>query len=140
MPAQMRDIVFSNMEFVCNTRTARVERLANGIVVTRILPLISQTVQDAVENVSASAKAASGKKTPLIVDLRHALPLDAATRHYYTGKQLTDNFISLAMIVPIGAFGKMLGNIYLRVAKPGIPAQLFADEDEAIRWTSKFLS
>jgi hypothetical protein len=28
----------------------------------------------------------------------------------------------------------MMGNVYLRVARPGIPAQLFLDEPRAIGW------
>ena len=127
------------MELIYHTRTARIERSAQGIVVTRILPEIIQTVQDAIQNVSSSADAHRGKKGPLLVDLRNARPLDAETRHYYSGKQLTDFFTSLAMIVPIGAWGKMFGNIYLRVAKPGIPARLFNAEEEALEWSRRYL-
>ena len=127
------------MEFICDTRTARVERSAEGIVVTRIQPDVVQTVEDAIQNVSTSAKACGGKKGPLLVDLRFARPLDAETRHYYSGKQLTDFFTSMAMVVPIGAWGKMFGNIYLRVAKPGIPARLFNNENDALAWSQRYL-
>ncbi len=128
------------MEFICNTRTARVERNAEGIVVTRIQPDVVQTVEDAIQNVSISASSSGGIKGPLVVDLRQARPLDAETRHYYSGKQLTDFFTALAIIVPIGAWGKMFGNIYLKVAKPGIPARLFNTEEEALAWSQRYLA
>jgi hypothetical protein len=28
----------------------------------------------------------------------------------------------------------MMGNVYVRIAKPGIPTQLFADEAAAMAW------
>jgi hypothetical protein len=127
------------MTFVRNTRTARVEKTAEGIVITRVLPDVQQTLGDAVENVAVSAEACGDQRAPIVVDLRHAVPLDAETRHYYTGKKLTDAFTSVAILVPIGAFGKMVGNLYLRVANPGIPSRLFDSEAEAIKWSAQHL-
>jgi len=125
------------MNFFRNTRTARVEKTSEGIVVTRILPEVQQDLNDAVENISVSAEACAGQRVPIIVDLRAAMPLDAETRHYYTGKRLTDCFTSLAILAPAGAFGKMMGNLYLRVANPGIPSRLFDSESDAMQWSAK---
>src|SRR5437773_6599921 len=128
------------MKVVRNTRTACIERTAEGIVIVRVLAEVRQSVNDAVENVSASAEACAGQRAPIIVDLRQAMTLDAETRHYYTGKRLTDFFTSIAILTPGGAFGKMLGNLYLRVANPGIPSRLFDSETEAIQWSAQHLS
>jgi len=128
------------MNFVRNTRTARVEKTSEGIVVTRILAEVQQNLNDAIENISVSAEACGGQRAPIIVDLRQAMPLDAETRHYYTGKRLIDCFTSLAILTPVGAFGKMMGNLYLRVANPGIPSRLFDSEAEAIRWSVQHLT
>jgi hypothetical protein len=128
------------MNFFRNTRTARVEKTSEGIVVIRILAGVQQNLNDAIENISVSAEACAGQRAPIIVDLRQAMPLDAETRHYYTGKRLTDVFTSLAILAPAGAFGKMMGNLYLRVANPGIPSRLFDSESDAIQWSAKHLS
>jgi hypothetical protein len=128
------------MNFFRNTRTARVEKTSEGIVVTRILAEVQQNLNDAIENISVSAEACAGQRAPIIVDLRRALPLDAETRHYYTGKRLTDFFTSLAILTPAGAFGKMMGNLYLRVANPGIPSRLFDSESDAMHWSAKHLT
>jgi hypothetical protein len=128
--------MIGGMTLVGCTRTARVEKTVEGIVVTRILPDVQQTVSDAVANISASAQACGENRAPIIVDLRQAETLDAETRHYYSGRKLTDSFSSLAILVPIGAFGKMMGNLYLRVAQPGIPARLFNSEAEALQWSA----
>src|SRR5579872_6663119 len=132
--------MIGGMTLVACTRTARVEKTVEGIVVTRILPDVQQTVSDAVANISASAQACGENRAPIIVDLQQAVSLDAETRHYYSGKQLTDFFSSLAILVPIGAFGKMMGNLYLRVAQPGIPAQLFNSEADALQWSFAHLT
>ena len=76
----------------------------------------------------------------MVVDLREAMTLDAETRHYYSGKQLTDFFSALALLVPVGTFGKMMGNLYLRVANPGIPSKLFDSETDAIEWSARHLN
>ena len=127
------------MNFFRNTRTARVEKTSEGIVVIRILAGMEQNLNDAIENISVSAEACAGQRAPIIVDLRQAMPLDAETRHYYTGKRLTDVFTSLAILAPAGAFGKMMGNLYLRVANPGIPSRLFDSESDAMQWSAKHL-
>jgi len=127
------------MNGVRHTRTARVETTSNGIVVTRILPDVEQGIRDAVENISVSAEACAGRRAPILVDLRDARTLDAETRHYYSGKQLTDFFTAIALLVPVGAFGRMMGNLYLRVANPGVPARLFDSEAAALTWAAGHL-
>ena len=89
-----------------NTRTARVEKTPEGIVITRILAEVRQNLNNAVENISVSAEACGGQQAPIVVNIRDAMPLYAQTRHYYTGKQLTDFFTSLAILGPASAFGK----------------------------------
>jgi hypothetical protein len=128
------------MKVVRNTRTVRVEKTAEGIVITRVLPEVRQSLNDAIENLSVSAEACGGQRAPIVIDIRNAVPLDAETRHYYTGKQLTDFFTSIAILVQVGSFGKMVGNIYLRVANPGIPSKLFDSEAEAIQWSTQYLN
>ena len=127
------------MNGVRHTRTARVETTPDGIVITRILPDVRQSLHDAVENIAISADACAGRRAPIVVDLRRAATLDAETRHYYSGKQLTDAFTAIALLVPIGAFGRMMGNLYLRVASPGVPARLFDSEAAALAWSAGYV-
>lgn len=127
------------MKAVRHTRTAQIETTPDGIVITRIRPDVEQRVSDAVENIAVSAEACGGQRAPIIVDLRRARSLDAETRHYYSGKKLTDSFTAIALLVPAGAFGRMIGNLYLRVASPGIPARLFDSEAAALEWSARHL-
>lgn len=116
------------------TRTARVELLPGGVVRTRILLGARQTLDDARDNLAASIAATGGQRRPLLVDISRCLPLDAEVRHYYTGRLLVESFSALALLIEASAFGRMMGNVYLRIARPGIPTQLFTDEPSALAW------
>jgi hypothetical protein len=127
------------MEFAPHTRTATLRRTSEGVVVIRIRPELHQALRDAEDNVAAGIRLAGGRRAPLVVDIREAAPLDVEVRHFYSGATLTDNFTAIAILAPTGAFGRMFGNIYLRVARPGIPAHLFQAEEKALEWARTWL-
>jgi hypothetical protein len=116
------------------TSTAEVELRPDGIVLTRIKGGVKQSLEHARENLAASVAATGGQKRPLLVDISRGLPLAAEVRHYYTGKLLVESFRALALLIEASPFGRMMGNVYLRVARPGIPTRLFADEASALEW------
>jgi hypothetical protein len=116
------------------TNTARIDLNEHGLVVVRINDGASQSLTDAEENLALAVAETRGARRPLLIDIRTAQPLDAAARHHYSGQTLVDRFSALALLVEASPFGRMLGNVYLRVARPGIPTQLFADETRAVTW------
>lgn len=122
-----------------HTRTAKVELLPNGIVAVRIDPTATQSVSDARENIETAVKAGLPGRRPLLVDIRNCLPLEAETRHYYSGKILIDSFLALCMLLELSPLGQMMGNLYLRVAKPGIPTRLSVNETDALEWLGTHL-
>jgi hypothetical protein len=125
---------------VGETRTAEVFLLDDGCVVTRVRRGAAQSPADAAENLERTVEACSGRRRPLLVDMSGALPLEAETRHFYSGNILVRSFLALGLLVEASALGRMMGNVYLRIARPGIPTRLFADEGEALAWLRKFLA
>lgn len=121
------------------TRTAKVERLPSGIVAVRIDCEAVQSVADARENVETAVKLGRPGLRPLLVDIRGCRPLEADTRHFYSGKILNDSFLALCMLLDLSPLGRMMGNLYLRVAKPGIPTHLSMSESEALEWLATHL-
>jgi len=119
---------------MADTRTARIELNEQGVVSVRIYNGAQQSLADAKENLATAVSATEGQRRPLLIDIRRAKPLDAEARHHYSGQTLVDAFLALALLVEASPFGRMFGNIYLRVAKPGIPTRLFSDETEAAEW------
>ena len=115
------------------TNTALVRLGSDGVISVRIRTGAQQSVTDAKENLDAALEARDGQRRPLLVDIRDALPLDAEVRHYYSG-QVLDGFTALAMLIDASPFGRMMGNVYLRVARPGIPTRLFTQPEPARAW------
>ena len=121
------------------TNTARINLNAQGLLIVRINDGAKQTLDDARENLAAAVSETAGKRRPLLIDVRTAKPLDADARHHYTGLTLVERFSALALLVEASPFGRMMGNVYLRVARPGIPTQLFSDETQAMEWLNGHL-
>lgn len=115
------------------TRTAVVERTSEGIITVRVRAGESQSVADAKDNLSAALELLSGERRPILIDIRDALPLDAEVRRFYSGTILSD-FTALALLVKANPLGRMIGNVYLRIANTGIPTRLFTNEPPAIEW------
>ena len=120
------------------TETALVELGADGVLSVRIRTNAAQSIANAKENLSAALELGAGQRRPLLVDISEALPLDAEVRHYYSGQVLVDGFTALAMVIHASPMGRMMGNVYLRVAQPGIPTRLFAEPAHARAWLMTF--
>ena len=121
------------------TRTARIALNDRGLLVVRINNGAHQSLDDAKENLAAAVGEAAGQRRPLLIDIRSAKPLDADARHHYSGQTLVERFSALALLIDGSPFGRMMGNVYLRIARPGIPTQLFAEEAQALKWLTDYL-
>ena len=122
-----------------DTKTARIGLTGEGLLVVRVNVGARQSLDDAKENLAVAVAQTAGQRRPLLIDIRAAKPLDADARHHYSGQTLVDSFSALALLVEASPFGRMMGNVYLRVARPGVPTKLFADEARALGWLRGFL-
>lgn len=120
------------------TRTALISLRSDGLVVVNIHHGAAQSLEDAKANLTAAIDVTAGHRRPLLVDIRGSQPLDAAVRHYYSGQLVAEHFSALALLVESTPLGRMMGNVYLRVAHLDIPTQLFADESEAREWLIRY--
>jgi len=122
------------------TKTGRVALGADGVITVSIQASAKQTLDDAKENLAAALATRDGKRRPLLIDVRGGQPLDADVRHYYSGQVLVDGFTALGLLVDASPLGLMMGNVYFRVARPGIPTRLFTNADEANRWLREHIA
>ncbi len=120
------------------TRTATVRLAPDGIVEVRIAAGLLQSVEDAETNLDAATRAGGGVVRPILVDVSVAVPLSPEARRLYSGRRLLDAFTALALLVQANPLGRMMGNIYFRIAKPGIPIRLFNNELHARAWLRSF--
>ena len=116
------------------TETAFIELGTDGVLSIRIRTNAAQSIANAKENLSAALEVGAGKRRPFLVDISEAQPLSAEVRHYYSGQVLVDGFTAMALVIHASPFGRMMGNIYFRVARPGIPTRLFTEPIEARAW------
>jgi hypothetical protein len=117
-----------------DTRTAVIHLSDDGLVIVRIRDGAHQSLDDAKANLAAAVSEAAGRRPPVLIDIRTAQPLDADARHHYSGQTLTDSFSAVALLINGSPLGRMIGNVYLRIARLGIPTQLFTDESHARVW------
>jgi len=122
-----------------DTKTARIQLTSRGVLTVRIKEGATQSLGDAKENLAMAVSETGGTRRPLLIDIRQALPVDAAARHHYSGRTLSEAFSALALLVEASPFGRMMGNVYLRIAQPGIPTRLFSDEAQAEEWLNGHL-
>ena len=118
------------------TNTARIALSDQGLLIVRIKDGAHQSLSDAKENLALAVSETRGERRPLLIDVRTAQPLEADARHHYSGQTLVERFSALALLIDGSPFGRTMGNVYLRIARPGIPTQLFADEERALEWLS----
>lgn len=116
------------------TKTAVIQLNHDGLVIVRIRDGARQSLEDAKTNLALAVSVTAGRRRPVLIDIQTAQPLDAAARHHYSGQVLVNSFSALALLVEGSPLGRMIGNVYLRIARPGIPTQLFTDESRAHAW------
>ena len=121
------------------TATARIGLGEDGVLVVRIREGARQRPADARENLDAALVETRGRRRPILVDISRSLPLEAETRHLYSGQTLVAGFTALALLVEATPLGRMMGNLYFRVARPGIPTHLLTAESRAVEWLKGYV-
>jgi len=119
------------------TRTAEITVEDDGtgpIVAVRVQPGVQQSLDDARANMEACTRAAGNRRCRLLIDISRAEIISAEVRHYYSGGKLTEWFSAMALVVEASPMGRVMGNLYLRIARPGVPTRLFSNEHAAIEW------
>ena len=91
----------------------------DGVLVVRIRKAHARSSRDAHENLDAALAETQGRRRPLLVDITQALPLDAETRHLYSGQTLVDGFTALALLVEASPLGSDDGQRLLPRRPPG---------------------
>ena len=122
-----------------DTRTARIELSESGVVIVRIRKGARQSLADASENLSTAIATRGGQRRPLLVDIRHAAPLAADVRRMYSARHIADAFSALALLIEMSTLGRMMGNVYLSVARLPMPMKMFVAESLAVEWLAGFL-
>jgi hypothetical protein len=115
-------------------RSAEISLRDDGIVYVKVRQGVVQTMEDATSNMDTALALRGDKKRPLMVDLRVAEPLTNEIRHHYSGTKIVDWYVAMAIVVSATPFGRMVGNVYMMLARPYVPIRLFESVEDAAAW------
>jgi hypothetical protein len=108
----------------------------DGICRTVTKPGARITINEAKENSVAVNSFFTGKKFPLLVDVRHIKHITREARSHFSTNGRDTKINSFALIVQ-SPLSRVIGNFFMSLNKPEIPARLFDNEDDAIAWLQK---
>jgi hypothetical protein len=111
---------------------------SDGIARTVVKPDADIFLQDAKENTAVIETFYSGKKFPLIVDIRKIKSISPEAREHFTLKGRESVVKAYAMLLSSSS-SRLIGNFFLSFHKPAVPVKLFGDEDEALTWLKNFI-
>lgn len=97
----------------------------------------SFTLDLAEECVRERMRITQGKSYPMLSDSRNVVNFEKEARKYLA---LNDNVANLnaGAILIKNQLQKILGNFFLLINKPDVPARLFTDKEEALAWLGHF--
>lgn len=110
----------------------------DGICRTKTKPLAEIRLKEAIENSGAVSSFYKGQKYPLLVDARNVKYMEREARKHFSTNGRDTKINSFAVMVK-SPLSRMIGNFFMGLNKPMMPARLFDDEQEAIAWLKRFL-
>jgi len=112
----------------------------DGIVRTKVKPLAEVTLKEAQENsrVVNSFIAQTKRKYPLLIDSRNIKSITKEARDHFSIRNRDTGINSFAVLIE-SPLSRIIGNFFMGLNKPSIPAKLFTNEQDALEWLKQYL-
>lgn len=110
----------------------------DGICRTKTKPLAEITLKEAMENSVAVNAFYKNKKFPLLLDARNVKTMAKEARKHFSTNGRETRITSMAIMVK-SPLSRVVGNFFMGLNKPKIPARLFDDENAAVEWLKTHL-
>ncbi len=109
----------------------------DGICRTKTAPMAEIDLTDAIENTNAVSSFYTNKKYPLLIDSREIKSMTRdARKHFSTnGREVRINCFAVLVKSPLS---KVIGNFFIGLNKPSVPARLFDNEEDALDWLNRY--
>ena len=95
------------------------------------------TIEHAKEIAAATSVYAPGRRALFLVDARRAGRMTQEARQYLASDEATKNILAMAILVG-SPVSRIVGNFFLMINKPRVPANLFSSEKDALSWLKGF--
>ena len=109
----------------------------DGICRTKTKPMAEIELADAIENTIAVTGFYTSKKFPLLIDARPIKYMSREARKHFSTNDRETVINSFAVMVK-SPLSKVIGNFFMGINKPEVPARLFDKEEDALNWLKKF--
>jgi hypothetical protein len=120
-----------------NTGTVAFRLRDDGILQGIALPARTQNLEDARVNLEACRRLTGEARVPLLLDIRDTGTLTREARELYAGETGAREICALAFVGD-SAFTRVVGNLFIRLAKTRYPVRLFTDERQASKWLRRY--
>ena len=111
--------------------------LEDDIIFLEYAPNVVITLDIAIKIVKERLKISSGTTRPMVSDARKAATMDKDARGYFSeGDSI--KYVSAGAILINNKLHQFIGNIFLKVNKPPIPAKLFTSKESALKWLERY--
>lgn len=106
----------------------------DGIARTKIKLLAEVTIDDAIENsIAVNSLSRNGENYPLLIDSTGVKSMTKESRDYFSMNNRASNVTAFAIIIS-SPVSRIVGNFFMGLNKPRVPAKLFSNEEDALVW------
>lgn len=119
------------------TRTEEISLDSSGIVICKVFKDVYMNLSDAIENIAAVKEIASGKKVPVLVDIRESKGATKQCRDYFAGDEAERVQKACALIVS-SPLSVIVGSFFIGLNRTKFPTKLFRNEEPALEWLLAF--
>ena len=110
----------------------------DGICRTKTKPLAVISLKEAIENSEAVSSFYKDRKFPLLIDARNVKYMEREARKHFSTNGRDTKITCFAVMVK-SPLSRMIGNFFMGLNKPNMPARLFDNEADAINWLKNYL-
>lgn len=105
----------------------------DGIARTKVKPQAEITLVEAKENSIVVNSLSPGNLYPLLIDSRDIKTISKEARDFFSMNNRESNVSAFAIIIH-SPISRVIGNFFMGLNKPRVPARLFNSEKEAVKW------
>jgi len=110
----------------------------DGIARTKVKPFANVTLKEARENTESVDSLFIGKAFPLLIDSLDIQSMNKEARDHFSVNNRSTCINSFAVVIA-SPVSRVIGNFFMGINKPHVPARLFNNEKDALKWLKQFL-
>jgi hypothetical protein len=111
--------------------------IENGIFFISYKQGLVINIEIAKQNVADRLRISNGITRPMFTDGRNFVSIDLDSMEYLKSKDAM-RYISAGAFLMDNYLHKLMGNLFLTIDKPPVPAKLFTDKEAALQWLEQF--